>query len=283
MIKKGYNYQLTSEDVTLDLRKTSDHKNMVHFNDGHIHRVLTKANTEVYFSGNVKELLHVSGASVQHLQNLQASKYKHTPELRERKGSPSINAFNCNIVDITSYYKEPINIFKTFCGHIMCDKAAVQLSEAIVNQINCESLSLTSSIVSTVLYCKTMKVLQDSPAAPLCGPFYLWKKATFIISDCSISKALVLLHVPAKAHRFGTSKIRVSHAYVKGFYSVETLINKQKLERLDLDLAYSLRDTAFEYRLNKIVKPKPKYDKSPISCTSGIHGFLNPLDAAKHF
>ena len=45
---------------------------------------------------------------------------------------------------------------------------------------------------------------------------------------------------------------------------------------------FSYYDSKFRYRLGKTAKPREPFDMSDFDCGSGIHGFLDPIDAANY-
>ena len=120
----------------------------------------------------------------------------------------------------------------------------------------------------------------------------LYKKALLerFLSDKPIAVVLELA-VPAEAEArfFGnySKKIRVSEAKVVKVYKVlvdedgrTTGIEPMKVPFLSKIRSYY--DSNFRYRIGKTAKPREPFDMSDASCGSGIHGFLDPMEAANY-
>lgn len=82
-------------------------------------------------------------------------------------------------------------------------------------------------------------------------------------------------------------KIRVSEAIPQKMYMIVT--DKEgraiAIEETKVPLLAKLRskhDSSFCYKIGKVAKPKQPFDMSDLDCASGIHGFLNPMEAAKY-
>ena len=120
----------------------------------------------------------------------------------------------------------------------------------------------------------------------------LYKKALLerFLSDKPIAVVLELA-VPAEAEaRFCghySKKIRVSEAKVVKVYKVlvdedgrTTGIEPMKVPFLSKIRSYY--DSKFRYRIGKTSKPREPFDMSDADCGSGIHGFLDPMEAANY-
>ena len=96
----------------------------------------------------------------------------------------------------------------------------------------------------------------------------------------TIEKIIVELVVPASAQRVycDEQKIRVSEAKVAKFLKFDG--SDYKVPR---GMAvHSDFDYDFIYKLGKVVKPSEKFDPTPGTCGSGIHGFIDINDAINY-
>ena len=96
----------------------------------------------------------------------------------------------------------------------------------------------------------------------------------------SIEKIIVKLLVPANAQSVycDEQKIRVSEAKVEKFLKFDG--SDYKVPR---GMAvHSDFDCDFIYKLGKVVKPSEKFDPTPGTCGSGIHGFIDINDAINY-
>lgn len=101
-----------------------------------------------------------------------------------------------------------------------------------------------------------------------------------------IPSIVLELSVPASAEaRYAsyTNKIRVSEARVVKAYAVSESDKKVVPTKIPfLATLYSIYDTSFKYRIGRKVKPRKKFDESDAECSSGIHGFLDIMEAAAY-
>lgn len=101
-------------------------------------------------------------------------------------------------------------------------------------------------------------------------PFIKWAQPKFIIAQ---------LFVPSWAARhFGGNKIRVSEAKVQGFFEADcdifTPFHPGRFSTIR-----SHYDKKFKYSLDARVKPTNGFNDTDEVCDSGIHGFLDIMDA----
>ena len=124
------------------------------------------------------------------------------------------------------------------------------------------------------LYGANLSEVKNAPFIPMAcpdtGEFFGWKK----LKDDIIAK----LFIPEEAQRSsGTGrKCRCSEA---------TVMELQDLDgnALDIDVAYSKYDPAFEYRIGKTVTPKEPFCEDRFcECASGIHFFINRKEAVEY-
>jgi len=94
------------------------------------------------------------------------------------------------------------------------------------------------------------------------------------------------LSVPASAEaRYSsyTNKIRVSEARVVKAYALPESGNAVAPTKIPfMATLYSIYDQSFPYRIGRTAKPKKKFDESDAECSSGIHGFLDIMEAASY-
>ena len=107
-----------------------------------------------------------------------------------------------------------------------------------------------------------------------------------------VGEFVLELSVPAKAEaRFNSysKKYRVSEAVPVAAYAIVRNPNTDKVEGIRpakiplLSKAYAYHDPKFRYKIGKTAVPrKEPFDMSDADCSSGIHGFLDPMDAANY-
>lgn len=105
---------------------------------------------------------------------------------------------------------------------------------------------------------------------------------------------LCKLLIPADAERirpFGPDyKCRASKAKVLGFYDYVLcrkkgypMVYELELYESSIRTAYSIWDEKFAYKKGQIVEPRGPLNKDPLTeCGSGIHFFVDPIDAIKY-
>jgi hypothetical protein len=94
------------------------------------------------------------------------------------------------------------------------------------------------------------------------------------------------LAVPASAearHSSYTNKIRVSEARVVKAYALPESGNPVAPTKIPfLATLFSIYDDSFKYKIGRTVKPRKAFDESDTECSSGIHGFLEIMEAATY-
>ena len=109
-------------------------------------------------------------------------------------------------------------------------------------------------------------------------PFYLRP----FVRWCAPPKFIIAqLFVPSWASRhFGGNKIRVSEAKVQAFFEANSLNgDPTPFHPGRFSTIRSHYDRKFKYALDAIVKPTNGYNDTDEVCDSGIHGFLDIMDA----
>ena len=120
----------------------------------------------------------------------------------------------------------------------------------------------------------------------------LYKKALLehFLGGAPVAVVLELV-VPAEAEaRFGghySKKIRVSEAKVVKVYKVLKDVDGNTTGIMPMKVPFlakihSYYDSKFRYRIGKTVKPREPFDMSDAGCGSGLHGFIDPMDAANY-
>ena len=71
-------------------------------------------------------------------------------------------------------------------------------------------------------------------------------------------------------------KIRVSKAKVIGFYNLDGSVLPDDTEVI------SSYDPKFKYKIGDTVKPTKEFDTTSGLCGSGIHGYIDFVDAVKY-
>lgn len=125
---------------------------------------------------------------------------------------------------------------------------------------------------------------------PKKGGFYCWKKVCIPNFDYSNSYFLLKLFVPANAKRYqninGDGKFRVSHVKVIAAYSYEYYIGGKcpvrKTSETEFQPYHIDRRKGFFYKVGKTVKCKRKFSMKKETCASGIHAFMQRIDAIKY-
>jgi hypothetical protein len=103
------------------------------------------------------------------------------------------------------------------------------------------------------------------------------------------------LAVPASAearHSSYTNKIRVSEARVVKAYALPEVVKAYALPESGNPVAptkipflatlFSIYDDSFKYKIGRTVKPRKAFDESDTECSSGIHRFLDIMEAATY-
>lgn len=129
---------------------------------------------------------------------------------------------------------------------------------------------------------------------PKKGGFYCWKKVCIPNFDFSNSGNtcyfLLKLFVPANAKRYqdinDDGKFRVSHVKVIAAYSYEYCIGGKwsvwKTSETEFQPFHLVRRDGFFYNVGKTVKCKRKFSMKKETCASGIHAFMQRIDAIKY-
>lgn len=153
----------------------------------------------------------------------------------------------------------------------------------------------TSACESHLMHpsCPTLTAAYNSAGFHMCSPT-IYKKVVLdrfgICSNDDVVDVILELKVPTYAQaRYDefSHKIRVSAAIPQKMYMIVT--DKEgraiAIEESKVPLLARLRskyDSSFCYKIGKVAKPKQPFDMSQLDCASGIHGFLNPMEAAKY-
>ena len=105
----------------------------------------------------------------------------------------------------------------------------------------------------------------------------LYKKAVAVEGELQ-RNIIVKLEVPENAQRVYCNKlkIRVSEAKVVGFYNLDGSAIPDDTE------VVSFYDSKFKYKIGETVKPEKKFDNTNGLCGSGIHGYIDFVDAVKY-
>jgi hypothetical protein len=105
----------------------------------------------------------------------------------------------------------------------------------------------------------------------------LYKKAVAVEGKL-LRNIIVKLEVPEKAQRVYCNKlkIRVSKAKVIGFYNLDGSVLPDDTEVI------SSYDPKFKYKIGDTVKPTKEFDTTSGLCGSGIHGYIDFVDAVKY-
>lgn len=135
----------------------------------------------------------------------------------------------------------------------------------------------------------TLTAMYRSDGFPA-GNATLYKKVTMHRPFHKDVPVILKLEVPRYADaRFDafSRKVRVSEAKVVSAHRIllddegkPTSIQDMKVPAFASLL--SNFDRSFRYRIGKTARPKSPFDMSDSDCSSGIHGFLDPMEAAKY-
>ena len=140
--------------------------------------------------------------------------------------------------------------------------------------------------------CPTLTAAYNSTGFRMCSPT-IYKKVrlhrfgSFSIDDTDVILELkVPTYAQARYDEF-SHKIRVSAAIPQKVYMIACDKERQAtaIEETKVPLLASLRsnyDRKFCYKIGKVAKPKQPFDLSDRDCSSGIHGFLDPMEAARY-
>ena len=218
-----------------------------------------------------------------------------------------VQIFKCTGTDVqvnNSIIKGSLSTNDTVLHGIAINNSTVNLlsfCQTVVHGVSADILSRVSHVHAYVSAC--LDFYDFTPCdAPFVTSFQsagftrvgarLYKKALLerFLSDKPIAVVLELA-VPAEAEArfFGnySKKIRVSEAKVVKVYKVlvdedgcSTGIEPMKVPFLARIFSYY--DSKFRYRIGKTAKPREPFDMSDFDCGSGIHGFLDPIDAANY-
>ena len=173
-----------------------------------------------------------------------------------------------------------------------CDKkvnlASLMFSQSIINTRLCLSRAMVNNFVAyqTAIFAgfeydknsiKKWDLHCTTGIIPPENTIILYKKA-IAVEKAVQRNIIVKLEVPEKAKRVYCNKlkIRVSKAKVIGFYNLDgsALPDDTKVN--------SFYDPKFKYKIGEMVKPTNDFDTSSGLCGSGIHGYIDFVDAVKY-
>ncbi len=132
-------------------------------------------------------------------------------------------------------------------------------------------------------------------------PLKVWKRTNTVDKRC-----IVALEIPVEAVIYcpnlfssythsmdrcvSERKMRASEAKVIQQYSYmrdvspypnqpDMVLKYNCFDYEEIQNSYSLHDSTFKYHTGRNVKPTTKFDRDTVTCTSGIHFFVNLCDA----
>lgn len=201
----------------------------------------------------------------------------------------------CGIFSVSRSALQRMSITDTNISALMFRRATMyELSVDQMSKVDlitaktsaCESHSMHPS-------CPTLTAAYNSAGFRMCSPTIYKKVVLDRFGVCSIDdvdEVILELKVPTYAQaRYDefAHKIRVSAAIPQKMYMIVT--DKEgraiAIEEAKVPLLARLRskyDSSFCYKIGKVAKPKQPFDMSDLDCASGIHGFLDPMEAAKY-
>lgn len=113
----------------------------------------------------------------------------------------------------------------------------------------------------------------------------VWKAAVNSrhATECALGISLVKLRIPKDAKvNYTGKKCRASEAYVEAIYTIGHRGNQRVLQIEQRQVAYSMYDRDFEYRVGDRVEPRSQFDPTGMGCAPGIHFFRTAQEAAQY-
>ena len=247
--------------------------------------------------------LDISGSSI-----ISLTRCKNVCDLNIVRCINEVSICNCT-GKFWSIIDSSINIVKFYCckftaGDVKsCRLNSLCISGDCDKKVSLDSLTLVQSIITTRLYLPRVTINNfiayqtalfagfeydknsikkwdlhcTTGITPPQNTIILYKKADAVDGDL-LKSIIVKLEVPEKAKRVYCNKlkIRVSKAKVIGFYNLDGSVLPDDTEVI------SSYDPKFKYKIGDTVKPTKEFDTTSGLCGSGIHGYIDFVDAVKY-